>query len=142
MAFFTQTLARISHMFSAKRCLKYALDETAWIGRELRCPVCGQLIAYAYPSHGVFRLYVTYRYQDYYYQIFASSPLWMDESVPKDDPVTINWDLLRPPIEPLLSDTWDDEKSYQKCVQEYIQQVRKAEVEESSAKASNTGTTD
>ena len=135
-------LPRIAHAFSAKACLKHALDETVWEKNELRCPVCNRLIAYAYPSHGIYKLHVTFRYRDYDTAIYASSPTWMDEPVPKEDPITINWDLLRAPIEPLLSDTWDDEKSYQSCVQEYIQQVRKAEAEESSAKVSNTGTTD
>ena len=122
-----KSLARIIHAFWPKACLKHVLDETAWQGHELYCPVCGRLVAYATPFRGYYSLHVTYRYTDYHVSIYASSPQWMDEPVPKEEPVTIDWDLLRSPIEPLLSDTWDDEKSYQQCVQDYILQKHAAE---------------
>lgn len=105
-------LSRIIHALSCKACLRHALDESAWQGKELRCPVCKRLIAYAFPHHGYYGLHVTYRYIDHYVEISSTSPAWMDEPIPpEDDPVTINWEMLRPPIEPLLSDNWDDEDS-------------------------------
>ena len=131
-------LARILHTLSSKACLKHALDESVWQGKELRCPVCHRLIAYAVPLHGYYGLHVTYRYIDHDLEIYATSPEWMDEPVPKDEPITINWETLRPPIEPLLSDTWDDEKSYQKYVQNYISQARSIEeIEESPPSAAD-----
>lgn len=104
--------ARIIHALSCKVCLKHVLDPSAWQGKDLRCPVCKRLIAYATPYHGIYHLHVTFRYMDHYMDILAASPPWMDQPVPpKDDPITINWEMLRPPVEPLLSDNWDDEDS-------------------------------
>jgi len=112
-------------------CVKN-LTPLHWQENVLRCPVCDRLIAYVYPLHGKYTLHICYPFcfakPSVVQQIIDSLPHELKVPVAKAPHATIQWELLRDPIEPLMSDTWDDEEAYQKCVTEYINQNKENEM--------------
>lgn len=111
-------------LFFPALCVKN-ITPLHWSDHVLRCPVCGRLIAYVFPLHGRYEVIVSHRFlhkdKRCVQKIMDSLPSRFREPIAKTPLVEINWELLREPVEPLLSDTWDNEEEYQKCVQEYIE---------------------
>jgi len=122
---------KLCHRLFPHFCLKH-LSALDWDGTSLYCPHCGKLLAYVFPLHGHYELHIVYPYNtanDYVKRIQDSLPIYFKGRVKEDEPITINWELLREPIEPLISDTWDDDKAYEQCIREYIEQNKQKEDE-------------
>lgn len=126
-------ISRWLHSMAPSLCIKELLNSPTpyllWKDRTLRCPVCGRLIAYVFPLHGMYELSVSYVFKHFKYNesIIKSLPEIYCKPIVKEPTALIDWELLRAPIEPLISDTWDDDVAYQSCIQSYIQSVRQAE---------------
>lgn len=126
--------SRWLHSISPTACIKLLKNDPSssclWQQTSLRCPVCGRLIAYVFPLHGKYELHVAYPFackKEWQAIIQNSIPSEYREPVRNEPIGVIDWDLLREPIEPLISDCWDDDEKYQQCIQEYIHQVRQSE---------------
>lgn len=110
-------------------CLRH-ISPASWHKSELRCPKCGMLIAYVFPLHEEYLLHITYPFNQntsWVNHIRLSIPPRFLRPVPHESAETIQWELLREPIEPLMSDSWDDADAYRECVQQYIMQNKELE---------------
>lgn len=130
-----QKLHRLIHILFPKECLKQQLS-TSWSDNTLRCPLCGKMMAYVVSIENRYQMVFSHTYegdQDALETIIASAPEKFFQPVEKEeDDLSIDWELIREPIEPLLSDTWDDDESYKKCVQNYIESQREQEQQTNS----------
>lgn len=109
-----------THLLFPHRCLD---AWPKWEDHSLYCPECQRLIAYIYELHGQYHIHIAHPFntkETYENRIKQSIPSWFFAPPPKEDYGMIHWELLSEPIEPLISDTWDDDEAYEKCIKEYI----------------------
>jgi len=131
------SLKKLCHRLFPNLCTKH-LTALEWTGTSLYCPHCGKLLAYVFPLHGHYDLHIVYPYNtanEYVKRIQESLPTHFRGEVEPDEQISVNWELLREPIEPLISDTWDDDEAYEKCIRDYIEQNKQKEDESLNGKS-------
>ena len=104
------SLRKWIHSFSPTHCIKH---ELIWKQNRLRCPVCNRLLAYWYNLKGENHLVATLslrKNENAMALLFQSLPEEFYKPAPKEH-AEIDWE--REPIEPLLSDTWDDDPNWE-----------------------------
>ena len=97
-----------------------------WSDNQLRCPVCGRLLAYCYYLHGEIQVHMCYPTTD---EATAYAMRTVIYTSPDELDLLEVLELLHEhePYEPLLSDRWDDDNAYQEDVQNYIRFIREQE---------------
>lgn len=116
----TSFIHRSLHTLFPSLCVTHAAWDSQSLLPTATCPVCGRFLGYQYSLGGNARLHVAQRYQPYMVQLAISAPA---QELPKSlgYDASIDWDALRTPAEPLLSDLWGDDEAYQRCAQAYLE---------------------
>jgi len=107
-------------------CLSH-LSPINWEGTALRCPQCQKLIAYVFPLHEKYMLHITYPYclnPQWCRRIQDTLPVHLLRPPVTEPVVQIEWELLRDPVEPLASDSWDSDEDYQNYIKQQIKELQ------------------